>query len=433
MKLTNILALAFLLHICLGCSHQIYQIELTPDGTAMQRKLTVWSEDSNENISPFEEAELKQLANVYGAEPSTSNSKNTFTGRFEGQMPHDIGGAGSYTLLSSPLGTTHVYSERFRDSDDMLATIEERQGNVDQLIDLWIGWIGTEVSEPKLREQLQQLLDDEVRRDLTNACLYFWAIPLRDTEHSEQALTFYVGQYFIERGYFDVTDGPRIARIFFDEDQSLVADILVRIVARKLGIPAEKELPAELAKFRDSKYAGDSLKAYAATTDRYQDWLAEQAEVNSKSTDPGAMLGELLSNALLPDLFQPHAQVDVKLHCGTEPDATNGEWSADEGVVTWSERLGTAPLPTLYFAAWSEPDAAAQRKHLGKVALTGERLAKFITWYCGLSAEEAAECKRLLAQLSPGPTLQDQLSRMQFPGNRKRAEARNLLLKALEQ
>ena len=103
------------------------------------------------------------------------------------------------------------------------------------------------------------------------------------------------------------------------------------------------------------------------------------------------------------DCFGVADKVEVRLACSSRPHETNGQW--DESVA--SESLGSPTfgqgiwLPTLCFAAWSEPNAAAQREHFGGVVLAGESLRDYVFWYAGLSTEEAKEWDAFVESLRP--------------------------------
>jgi hypothetical protein len=111
--------------------------------------------------------------------------------------------------------------------------------------------------------------------------------------------------------------------------------------------------------------------------------------------------------------------LELKLHSGQKPYATNGQWDEQAASLSWSENLRQdAPLPVFCFALWSQPERAFQEAHFGKVLLSGEELAEYVLWYRGLDSREAAEWDRFMAGCKPGGDLKTALEAFRFSGDR---------------
>lgn len=158
-----------------GCEHDVYVVEITPKGDSFERKLTCWHvggpttpEDQAEpTITPLSQDKLARLKQIYGdGRRSKDGKKRVFIKTFQAQTPDDVGGSGTCTRYTSPLGDTVVYSERFRGDDDLTAQLERRNAAADQLVDLLIGWSRSEIGNDPDFAKLHNLLDEHLRQDL---------------------------------------------------------------------------------------------------------------------------------------------------------------------------------------------------------------------------------------------------------------------------
>ena len=109
-----------------GCQHDCFVVEITPRGEQFERRLTCWhvkpatQDGETAEIQPLSNEELARLAKLYDRRETPGDAKkHVFVGKFSGQTPGDVGGAGSYTHFPSKLGTLCVYVERFRGDDDL--------------------------------------------------------------------------------------------------------------------------------------------------------------------------------------------------------------------------------------------------------------------------------------------------------------------------
>jgi len=84
---------------------------------------------------------VTHLSEEYHVAPPAPAKSHIFRGRFSSRMPNDVGGHGSFTRWDTPLGSTAVYVERFRGTDDAAGELNCRQAAADSLVDLLIGWL----------------------------------------------------------------------------------------------------------------------------------------------------------------------------------------------------------------------------------------------------------------------------------------------------
>jgi len=439
-----------------GCEHDCYLIELTPDGKTFQRKLTCWHEDgrSPPNITPLAPEKLARLKELYGRRETPEGAeKHVFLGRFTNSPPADIGGAGSYTHLVTPLGSLFGYVERFRGNDDLESELAKRRAATDRLIGLLLGWCRAELADVPNVDRLYEFVDVELRRDLTNLGLYTWTgnavsgyQPGADKEFLVRA-----GQYLCERGYFTPKQLPALARAVWTSDPAPVLTKVQRLLARKMGIADSQPVPKSLAIFSDPKRLKVSWDKYLRGTELFKQrvaaWHKEKKKPDAKPPGPDDVVGELLGDALYKfQVFSQPDTLELKLFCGQQPFATNGAWKKNAGAVAWRANLAEHPsLPVVCFASWSEPNQAAQQTHFGKVVLRGKDLAGYVLWYHALTPDESGQWNRMIARCKPGAGLKSTIGTFRFAGDPKpdpnkpdevppslADTPRKLILKALE-
>lgn len=195
-----------------GCDRDRYEIEMKADGDALQRKVTCWrdSDDKQQSLPP---ETLDQIGKSY-PKREKSGMKEVFTGRFSGATPEDVGGKGSFTRFTSPLGSAAAYVERFRGDDDLDGRFDRARRAADQLSDLIAGWLTAELGKEPGFDRLKTWLDGDLRKDLRNLSALSGTCQVVASVDKESAKEFFVraAQYLAERGYFAPQDIP--ARFF---------------------------------------------------------------------------------------------------------------------------------------------------------------------------------------------------------------------------
>ncbi|TWT55650.1 hypothetical protein [Allorhodopirellula solitaria] len=440
-----------ILFASVGCTRKTYELHLTAEGETMHRTLTVKrkiarsDDESNAGRSPLSESEIAHMREFY--DPTLEEIRedsHTFVGHFENEMPADVGGTGSYAFFESPLGTTSLYSERFRGEDDLQQVVENRQEAVDRIVDLLVNWSQEEFAGEPIQVRVESLLDEDIRRDLKNLSAFGWAFEMVhdvDTDAVVERLTARAGLYLIERDYFSLVDLPSVMRIAKSEDQRAVMGLLRDTVIRKLQLSEDDPAITPLAILGDPERLAASLRASIFQTQAYQAGWAQYErghpevrgrEPNAEDLDPLAVLvGDLFR--LLPRVFFASTQVRVRLKCDARPFATNANWDPGEGVLEWSERIADDNIPAMIFAAWSLPGAEFQSKCFGETILADEPLAMFVYWYEGLSDVQRQQYDAFLDTLSPGSELVGKIEAFEFADNEDLAELpSSLLTKAIE-
>ena len=422
-------AVAMLAFALAGCQHNYYVLEITPEGNAIQRVLTCWQQVDQQppRLNPLPADELARIEKLYGKPPAGADKgKRIFRGRFTGKTPADVGGAGSYTHFASPLGTLSAYAERFRGNDDPEALWAKRRAAVDQLIDLVLGWLESELKADPNFPKLRQFLDKDLRYDLKNIAFYVLAgNSLEGQKGAERGDPWArAAQYLYERGYFTPKEVPMLVRAAESSDPAALLAVVQRFLAGKMGVAPKEPIPPSLAFLADAKRVEQSWNGYVRTTElfkkRQADWEKEQKkEPNPKPPlTPEQLLENLIVEAFLDtDVLFSANNLEVKLACGVEPFATNGQWDAKDKAVTWKASLSKDKSPPEFcYAFWSEPNPANQEKHFGKVVLAGEALAEYLLWYRGLTPDEMRQWDALVAGLKPAMDAKKALDEFRFGG-----------------
>jgi len=447
------LALLFLLPLCAlltGCPHNDYTVELTPTAHGVERTLTFYRCDGGSSNAPnyqeFPSNELAAISHVYPANAvRQEGQRHIATAEFAGTLPADVGGVGSYTNYITSLGESGFYLERFRGEDDLAGKTLRQFHAADQLTDLILGWSKTEFGHARGYKNLRRFLDQDFRNDLKNAGQYFLigAIGnLSDTNAAEE-FTVRFCQYLYERGYVKLADVPNLPSIANDGDGSSVLQNLVqRLVAEKMGIPASAPLPQSLSILTNTATLEKSWTNYLAQTDLYRaklnawrEKLKSDPQLEKPKPKPEDVANDLFAN-LLGISFDMGGDADhltVKLSLKNAPDHSNGQWQ--DGRVVWDIDLPPdRPLPALCYANWNNPDETFQAAHFGGVLLAGDELTRYNLWRSALAPADGQAWDTFLSGLQPGSDLKQKIEAFQLTakgGTNQLAAGRKLLVIAL--
>jgi len=483
MKRLAVLALAAA-SLLIGCDHNEYEIVITPKGGRMVRKLTVARLDTvsgdkgkeRKEYKAFGREELAAIAAIYRAPvPGRKQDRYVFEATFEGGTPQDVGGAGSYTRLATPMGSVHYYCERFRGSDDQAAGLQQSFQAIDRLLDILVGWLKSELGKEKDFDKLHTLLDRDLRKDLKNLSLTLWigmSVPRivnpddkKAKEAIEEVCQARVVQYMIERNYFQPSDVPGLFRTLAEavalkqaprraEDKPKEADaqatstltakqqealrrVLKQLLSVKAGVRNEKLISKIASLLADDETALGSLLAYYAKTDHFarikDEWKKEKPpkakEKGQEEPDPAEVLSDLAQDCAPGEIlsFGTDDKVTVRLNLPAGAFATNGSWDPKARQLTWAGRVKAREdlkpaasqkkdraLPMICYAAWSEENAEFQKRHFGKVILAGQELGEYCLWRKGLTKAEAAKWDQFLAGLKPDQTLPGKIKAFRF-------------------
>lgn len=419
-----------LLTLCVlltGCPSNDYTVELQPAaGGNIERTLTFYRADGvNAQGAPdYQSFPSNELAAITGLYPEGSVKADGWeyiaSGVFAGQLPPDVGGAGSYTNFVTSLGEAGLYVERFRGNDDLAGEITNRFHAADEITGLLIGWSGAEFGREPGYKNLRKFLDEDVRQDLKNATLYAWMGEVGTSSETNGEFTVRIFQYLYEHGYLKLSDARDIYLLLEDEeDDGKVLRLIQRLLMEKLGIDPSQPPPKSFAVLDSDDALEKSWEKYLADTDLYRAQLRDWEE--KKKSDPNLAAPKAADAAddLLMSLVSGDGNsggvdhLTVKLKLVHPPNYSNGEWK--NGHVVWSVDLEeNRPLPVLCYAGWSNPNIQFQEEHFGSVVLDAGNLSDYCFWEGTLNAEQAREWKSFLENLKPGPELTNSLAAFHF-------------------
>jgi hypothetical protein len=425
-------AMAALAFLVTGCPQKEYIVELQPQGNSIERTLVFYSADGVNtntgapNYLSFDPAELAMITAMYPAH-SLTNAGNRYTirGEFTNELPHDVGGEGVFTNLTTSLGSAGFYMERFRGNDDLAGMTERRFKAADQLENIYVGWSQMELGREPGYDKLHKFLDVDFRRDLKNFSSYCWELQLvsdyKTNVVEEYAVRF--GQYLLERGYFKIGEIPGLFRDVSSNDPQAILLRIQRLLARKMGVPDTVPIPPSLALLADETKMKLSFDKYVSGTDLYRAKLKQwekdkKLKSDTKKPEPSEVVSDVVGN-----IFGINGQGDhlvVNLSLPMSPMHSNGRWDNALKQVVWDthieSRTNATHLPFSCYASWVQANEAFQKEHLGKVALTGDDLTLYCLWRSSLDMQRGGEWDAFLSGLQPGAGLIARIDVFQFSG-----------------
>lgn len=451
--------------ILVGCVTRHYELEMTPVDGKLQRKITMWKQQSKDDPKmPIDDEELAVIAALYESEAAKGEGDEySFTKIFSNRTPNDLGGAGAFTHWVTSLGSTTGYLERVRGDDDIAAKLEKRKRAADRLVDLLIGWSEAEFSGAPELPKVCEFLDTLLRRDLINMGIYAQTTELANFERSiqrrqnpsreqgEMEVVVRMIQYCIERNYVTPKQIPEWGYAI-DQANQQRPDILIELVkqtlASKIGLAANQPMPAFLTRLSSIDDLNESLRSYLQNTEEYRELSLKTkptTEVgDADPPDPCEVIGNLVETAVFPSgLFGGGDRLNATLRTHKEPMATNGRWNRETQRVEWTLSIEgrradgeQGMLPDLLYALWVEPAVSVQIELFGKVVLDDASLLSYCLWYQGLPEEKASRWDEFLIALRPAPDLANRILAFRFDDepahtNNRAQMIRDLLVEGL--
>ena len=450
-----------------GCFEIFYKIEMEPKGDKLIRKLTVMGfkppeGERGRTSKEFRDTELAAMTKAYsGSKPEEIDGKYIFTGTFSDAMPNDVGGSGLFVRHESRMGVSMSYIERFRGNDSPGEVIEASLKGVDELVDILIGYMETQLGKESDFPKLRRFMNTKLRKDLKNVSVYTylafnpsrlnWLEVKEENEETigQEAMARAVA-YLIEREYVKPSDIPLLRRSFSPEEgpKKLIETILKRL-ASKARITDTRFVAKLTALLTDEEKLERSFEAYIRTTPQYKNALKSEERSTGDDPDdgPSKPAAELVIMPLLEriihfrlNLFGGSSRLDMQLALPGKPVFTNGKWNAKSGTVTWKGELTartdkTNFLPEICYALWAEPNIKFQKAHFGKVILHGQELMNYCLWRQGLTPAQAKIWNAILDKHKPGQSLQDAARSVSVPEEAKDylQQGAELLLNAMKE
>lgn len=416
---------------CFESRISYYDIEMRVDQDQLIRKV------SFKDISKDEQERITTLYQ--------KNVEGNYVGQFYGDLPEDVGGAGSFNCFKTEMGSKFVYIERFRGNDSLIVQVEDSLEAANMLTDYLTGWLETKLSDEKGYASLKEFCDQSLKKDLANLSIYCQRLFLFDKNSedgkSEEDILLRMAQYLHERNYFEIEELPMIFRALNESDSDKGAKNnmihLKHFVAKKMGYSSGK-IPESLDFLSDPKMVEISWNKYIESTSQYRTEMESKklSDPNSNLPSGGEWLVKQVTNKIGFEICLfgcEEVHLKLTLQCGTEPYDTNGLWSPEHKTIGWDEkREKHKQYPALLYAIWSQPEDSFQTKHFGKIILKGKALGEYCLWQNGLTPDEGKAWRRFLTELKPDKNLPTQITGYSFTERHVILDdGRQMLLKAI--
>ncbi len=425
-------ALAAMALLVTGCPHNQYVVQLEPQGDHIERTLVFYCEDGVgtngvPNYQTFDADEFVAITALYPPQSlANGGERHMVRGEFTNDLPNDVGGAGTYTHLTTSLGEAGFYMERFRGNDDLVGMSERRLQAGERLADLIVGWSRLELGGEPGYDNLHRFLDADFRRDLKNLGLYCWAGQLAGSckTNADEELAVRFGQYLSERGYFKVGEIPDLFRAASGDNSQALLLRIQRLVADKMGVPATEPVPASLAFLADETTMNKSFDEYLVGTDyyraRHEQWERDkQLKPDAKPPEPSEVVNETVGELVEFDPVGGSDHLVIRLSLPSPPVHSNGRWDEALNQVVWETdiegRTNASHFPFICYAQWAQASQEYQERHFGRVILTGDQLTQYCLWRNGQDQSKGDEWDAFVASLQPGSGLLAKVDAFRFP------------------
>ncbi len=304
-----------------GCPHERYTLEMSIRKGVLHRKLTV-EHVNGEGSGLVSAEELNIVAKAYNHKPYTKDMPpQTFTGKFTGETPDDIGGDGSVLYYESALGSVIAYVETFRGSDDVFAQLDMRMKAIEKVAKLLRGWLKHEFGAMEDFDKLDRFVVTQLEPDLKSMAIYVWMMvnsqkelsphlpeslqtattqsattkpkppqpasdsaennPRYDEDHPKKVFVVRMLHYLLKRNYLTEGSLPHLLSqdMWDDDDPDAMArreKLLRRILIEKADLKDNTQLLDAVVKLVfDFEAFRKSMEDFIKTTPEYKKFLKE--------------------------------------------------------------------------------------------------------------------------------------------------------------
>lgn len=400
----------------------------------------------------FEKGDHDRLRSIYGSDPvrdaATGGQRytGTFGGAADGALPSEVGNRNDLVEIATRFGRTRFYYESFAESVEdegdvpsvgrggLWATLERRMHAGELWVRLFGRWAERGIPDPSRREAWATYVERDLI-PLVNDAVLLWSAqmaairanrvsqtlreesdrsPMTADESFAQRIGMPALLFLTERGLLTAEEAQRVLLVSVDGNATkrertwVVDDVLVPALVRQVH-----RFKPEVRKLDSAEILPMAISfwLYATTSPDRRDILLASPAI---SDDDKARLRNGDFRVTLPPAFgfdvlnaPRRMEAQVTLRTGSEPFAHNGAWDAATQSVafetTYSEASRRTTLyPPVFFAAWSEPDAASQEAVFGETVLAGDALAAYAVWQCSVPKALAVQWNAALDRLEAG-------------------------------
>lgn len=415
------------LGILAGCENRQIRVEMAVTGDGTSRAFA-------SNV--LEKQDVERLQSVYAAqpEPDAATGGERFAGTFDQTLPSEVGNRNGTSEVRTRFGTTRFYFEAFAPAADEWAALKERIDAGELWVRLFGRWAEKGIKDESKREEWRRYVSATLV-PLSTELAVMWgsnvsvaqalrvAAKVRDENDrtpltdEERLLRRSAIPMLLEVVAADLLTAEEMHRLLLVSSDATASkaerDWVVATIAKPALLRLVQRFRPETTDLEKVSWVPLALSFWFwAQTSTERNDLLLASPVISESDKERLRKGE--ADVTLPPPFgvEPLSKptktdAEVLLATGERPFLTNGEWIESErrvrfryGFVAANRR--TSLSPPAFFAAWSEPDTAAQTKAFGSVLLTGEGLADYGIWYESLTPPLKARWDAAVERLEQG-------------------------------
>lgn len=384
MKPIKISLLLAVFLIVVGCSVD-YDITMKPVDGGLKRTTTVRG-----SVATFE---TDSLTDVYGERKMLPDPKrrwgrksvSTWYGVMDNEWDDGFGGLGSWTEITSPLGSVKIFMETFGGD----ASVAE---NIEAIL------LAIEVAEVALQERLADILIDDPWLPKVQTLLHNRILPdtkdlalmvMGNSAYFRDDETFdgvardpnydqikFLASFLWQRGWITSDKAAMYTVPFYYEEFDGNYEAMI-IIGRALGLDMSTPEDAQKISLLVDKLAPMFSEEFGSTILK---------NIEESVTDYGGDFSRLYvtSNCFLRFIGYDYKLV-ARIESETKPTTTNGQWDNQTNTVTFT--LDSIPqgagyfMPTvLWQAIWEFPNTDYQKEIFGQKILLDELLSFNIAW-----------------------------------------------------
>jgi hypothetical protein len=411
-----------------GCTSRKVRVATDATGAAAARTFA-----ANE----LGDADLARLRTAYASEPvaDSDTGGRRVAGEFGGALPSELGNRNGLSELRTSLGAARFYYEAMAEPADEWRTFRARMDAGELWLRLFGAWSAGRIEDGSRREEWSAHVEETLVPLVGTGMMMYSAAqasvqsqrigarirdtddfrPMSDDERFRQRTFLPLLMLLGERGILEPGELQKLLLLGNDgnasaEERKWAADavILPAIVRQVQRFNPEIEslsTPQLVA-------LGFGFLLWVNTPSEARDavLLASPAiSDDDKARIRAGGMGAMSVSLPPPYGVDPRrrakpTEVDVRLRTGARPWLTNGEWDEKAEEVVFKTRLFDANNRTIifspvFFANWSEPDAAEQERLFGATILADGDLADYCLLLAAMPEEARREWDAALATL----------------------------------
>ncbi len=388
-----------------GCRTDRIRIEMATDGDSTSRTFA---------SNALGKEDVERLSGIYATAPKRDPriGGSQFAGTFGQALPSEVGNRNGLSELRTRLGTSRFYFEAIAERADEWSALKRRMDAGELWVRLFGRWAERGIKDPSRREEWQRYVDGTLVPMSTKLMLLWGSSaaaaqsvrvaqqlrdagdnrPLTDEERLLRRIGIPMLLEIADRGVLRPEETHLLFLIGADANASQAErDWVMEEVGKPVLLRLVQRFRPETKNFDSINFTTMALGFLLwANTSRDRNDLLLASPVISDEDKTRIRAGQALVTLPPPFGIDPTGkpkttEADVRLKTTERPFLTNGEWNAATNEIVFASSFVAAErrttiAPAVYYAAWSEPDVAAQIGLFGTVILRGEPLAEYGIW-----------------------------------------------------